>query len=96
MNHVMCNKLSHRGNRGANTAKQTVMHVPYTLIELLITLAIISILMTLLISAMSTAQSKGKTITNESPEYALVCIPKARQAYKMILEGSDSQKNFSN
>ena len=38
------------------------------------------------------AQSEGKTTANASPEYALVCIPKARQAYKMILEGSDSQK----
>ena len=39
------------------------------------------------------AESKGQTTTNESPEYALVCIPKARQAYKMILEGSDAQIN---
>ena len=32
------------------------------------------------------AESKGQTTANSSPEYALVCIPKARQAYKMILE----------
>ncbi len=38
------------------------------------------------------AQSEGKTTASMSPEYALVCIPRARQAYKMILEGSDSQK----
>jgi len=39
------------------------------------------------------AQSEGKTTSNASPEYALVCVPRARQAYKMILEGSDSQKH---
>ena len=43
---------------------------------------------------LAAAQSEGRTVTNLSPEYALVCIPKARQAYKMILEGSDSQKNL--
>ena len=60
------------------------------------TAALQSALGTRLRIGLSGAQSKGKTITNESPEYALVCIPKARQAYKMILEGSDSQKNCSN
>ena len=59
------------------------------------TAALQSALGTRLRIGLSGAQSKGKTITNESPEYALVCIPKARQAYKMILEGSDSQKNCS-
>ena len=39
------------------------------------------------------AESKGQTTASSSPEYALVCIPKARQAYKMILEGSDAQIN---
>ena len=42
------------------------------------------------------AESKGQTTANSSPEYALVCIPKARQAYKMILEGSDAQINRKN